>query len=246
VERPAGNPIAPLVGYVTLVVAGGAAAIWSSGWPSPGPDLLALLFWLLANLLCEILWLPTPSGRGYLSMGTASNFATLLILPAAPAIAACAAAGAFADLAFRRRRWYQAVFNMGQCSIAVAAASHVFGALGGERGSPDAIVSPLNAAALLAAAMTFFLANTWLVAGVVSIQRGRPFVEIWRTQFAFNFALLGTAVLLLLGYFFAILFLTWGHMSAFVAAATAYFVRDAYSRFVREMEGGSGALGAAP
>jgi hypothetical protein len=231
---------------VALVVAGGAAAVWSAGWPVPAPILPALLFWLLANLLCEILWLPAPSGRGYLSMGTASNFATLLLLPVVPAIAVCALAGAFADLVFRHRRWYQALFNMGQCAIAVAAASHVFSSLGGSSSGDDALVSPLNAAPLFAAALTFFLANTWLVAGVVSIQRGREFVEVWRTQFAFNFALLGTAVLLLLGYFFAILFLTWGYASAFVAAATAYFVRDAYSRFVREVDGGTGAVGTAP
>jgi hypothetical protein len=243
---PQGNAIAPLVGYVALVVAGGAAALWSAGWPNPAPELLALLFWLLANVLCEILWLPTPSGRGYLSMGTASNFATLLLLPVGPAAAVSALAGAFADVVFRRRRWYQVLFNMGQCAVAVAAASHVFAALGGARDGPDALVSPLNAAPLLAAALTFFLANTWLVAGVVSIHQSRAFVEVWRTQYAFNFALLGTAVLLLLGYFFAILFLTWGYASAFVAAATAYFVRDAYSRFVREMDGGPDALSAAP
>lgn len=244
--RPPGIPIAPLVGYVALVTAGGAAALWFAGWPSPAPGLLALFFWLLANLLCEVLWLPTPSGRGYLSMGTASNFATLLILPVGPAVAVCALAGALADLVFRRRRWYQVLFNMGQCAVAVATASHVFTALGGAPNGHETIVSPLNAVPLLAAAVAFFLANTWLVAGVVSIHRGRPLVEIWRTQFAFNFALLGTAVLLLLGYFCAILFLTWGYASAFVAAATAYFVRDAYSRFVREVEGGPDALSAAP
>ena len=245
-EKRAGNSKLPLAGYVALVVAGGVAALCSSGWPKPAPEWPALLFWLLANLLCEILWLPTPSGRGYLSMGTASNFATLLLLPVAPALAVCALAGALADLLFRRRLWYQALFNMGQCAVAVAAASHVFATLGGSTNGPDALVSPLNALPLLAAALTFFLANTWLVAGVVSIHRGLPFVEVWRTQFAFNFALLGTGVLLLLGYFFSILFLTWGFMSAFVAAATAYFVRDAYSRFVREMEGDPSAVGTAP
>lgn len=245
-EKRAGNPNIPLAGYVALVVAGGTAALWSTGWPKQAPEWPALLFWLLANLLCEILWLPTPSGRGYLSMGTASNFATLLLLPAGPAMALCALAGGIADALFRRRAWYQVLFNMGQCAVAVAAASQVFAALGGSTDGADALVSPLNAVPLLAAALTFFLANTWLVAGVVSIHRGLPFVEVWRTQFAFNFALLGTAVLLLLGYFFSILFLTWGYASAFVAAATAYFVRDAYSRFVRELEGDPGRVGTAP
>ena len=243
-ERTTDRRNIPLAGYVALVVAGGVAAGWASAWSTPAPETLALLFWLLANVLCEILWLPAPAGRGYLSMGTASNFATLLVLPAGPAVAVTALAGACIDAVSRRRKWYQVLFNMGMCAIAVASASHVFSALGGSRAGPDAIVSPLNAGPLAAAALVFFLANTWLVAGVVSLHQGRAFIEVWRTQFAFNFALLGTGVLLVLGFFFAILFLTWGYMSAFVAAATAYFVRDAYSRFVREVESGPGTLGA--
>jgi len=246
VARPAGNARAPLWGYVALIVAGGAAALWASGWPSPPPALVALLFWMLANLLCEILWLPAPEGRGYLSMATAANFATLLILPPGAAIVTTALAGGLADAVFRRRRWYQVLFNMGMTSISVAAAAQVFTTLGGRSSGPDTILSPLNAVPLLLGAVTFFLANTWLVAGVVAISQGRPFPEVWRTQFAFNYAVLGAAVLLVLGYFFAILFLTWGYMSAFLAAATAYFVRDAYGRFVREMTEPHPTLGPTP
>jgi hypothetical protein len=246
VARPAGKARATLTGYVALIVAGGAAALCASGWPSPPPALVALLFWTLANILCEVLWLPAPEGRGYLSMATAANFATLLILPPGAAIATTALAGGLADAVFRRRRWYQVLFNMGMTSISVAAASQVFTALGGVRGGADEILSPLNALPLLLAAVTFFLANTWLVAGVVAISQGGSFPDVWRTQFAFNYALLGGVVLLALGWFFAILFLTWGYLSAFLAAATAYFVRDAYSRFIREMTDPRPTLGPTP
>ena len=244
--RPAGNSRALLWSYVALIITGGAASLWASGWPSPPPALVALVFWTLANVLCEILWLPAPEGRGYLSMATAANFATLLVLPPGAAIATTALAGGLADAVFRRRRWYQVLFNMGMTSISVAAASQVFTALGGVRGGADEILSPLNALPLLLSAATFFLANTWLVTGVVAISQGGSFPEVWRTQFAFNYALLGAVVLLVLGYFFAILFLTWGYLSAFLAAATAYFVRDAYGRFVREMTEPHPTLGPTP
>ncbi len=234
------------MGYVALIVAGGAASLWASGWPSPPPGLTALVFWVLANTLCEILWLPAPEGKGYLSMATAANFATLLVLPPGVAIAMTALAGGLADTIFRRRRWYQVLFNMGMTSISVAVAAQVFVALGGASGSADEILSPLNALPLLLAGVTFFLANTWLVAGVVAISQGRSFPEVWRTQFAFNVALLGALVLLVLGYFFAILFLTWGYLSAFLAAAAAYFVRDAYGRFIREMSEPRPGLGPVP
>jgi len=39
-----------------------------------------------------------------------------------------------------------------------------------------------------------------------------------------------------LGYLFAILFLTWGYMSAFIAVIATYFIRDAYFRYVADME----------
>src|SRR6267142_5944914 len=117
--------------YITLVVGAGGLALWAAGAPDPTVGGLPLLFWLLANLLGELLWLPAPKGRGYLSMANAANFATLILLSASSAIAVTAAAGLIADLLFRRRTWYQALFNSGACALTVAAASAVFSKSGG-------------------------------------------------------------------------------------------------------------------
>jgi len=225
-----------LTGYVVLVIAAGGAALWGFGAPDPTLGALSLLFWLLANLLGEVLWLPAPKGRGYLSMANAANFATLILLPISPAMILTASATLIADFLFRRRKWYQALFNFGACVVTVGAASLVFQRTGGSSKNIDALLSPLNAVPLLAAAVTYFLINTWLVAGVVSIETRRHVVEVWKTSFAFRYEIAGAVCLMLLGYLFAILFLTWGYMSAFLAVIATYFIRDAYIRYVSAVD----------
>jgi uncharacterized membrane protein len=222
--------------YITLVVAGGGLALWAAGAPDPTLGFLPLLFWLLANMLGEVLWLPDPRNRGYLSMANAANFATLLLLAPWDAVMVTALAGLLADLLFRKREWYRALFNCGMCAVTVFVASTVFHAAGGRSGSVEALISPLNAAPLLLSAVTYFLVNTILVAGVIAVYRRQPVVRVWRESFAFSYEMVGAVVLKLLGYLFAILFLTWGYMSAFIAVIATYFIRDAYFRYVSDMD----------
>jgi hypothetical protein len=225
-----------LTAYITVVVAAGGVALWGAGAPDPTVGALALLFWMLANLLGEVLWLPAPQSRGYLSMANAANFATLLLLPVADAVIITALAGLIADLVFRRRKWYQGLFNFAACAVTVAAAATAFSRAGGSSANIDALLSPLNAVPLLLAGTTYFLVNTWLVSGVVALESRQSAWHVWRTSFAFSYELVGSVVLKLLGYLFAILFLTWGYMSAFLAVIATYFIRDAYMRYVSQTE----------
>lgn len=220
--------------YVGLVVLAGTASAAAAGTPDLAVGFLPLLFWLLANLLGEVFWLPAPKGRGYLSMANAANFATLLLLPAALAVLVTAVAGFLADLAFRRRVWYRALFNAGMCAVTVLAASTVFQRLGGASGSLEALTSPLNALPLAAATVTYFILNTWLVSGVIALHREQPVWTVWRESFAFSYELVGVLVLHLLGFVFAALFHAWGYMSAFVAVFVTYFIRDAYVRYTAD------------
>ena len=220
--------------YVAMVVLAGAAAMAVAGMPDLAVGWLPLLFWLLANVLGEVLWLPAPKGRGYLSMANAANFATLLILPMSLAVPVTALAGFLGDLAFRRRAWYRALFNAGMCSVTVFASAWVFRACGGQSGSLETLTSPLNALPLAAATATYFLVNTWLVSGVIAIHRDHNVWLVWRESFAFAYELTGVVVLHLLGFVFAALFHTWGYMSAFVAVFLTYFIRDAYVRYTAD------------
>lgn len=225
-----------LVSYVAVVVACGGGALWVSGVPSPAPEGLAVLFWVLANMLGEVLWLPAPRGRGYLSMATAANFASVLVLPVSVAMLATAVAGASMDVFVRHRRWYKVLFNAAVTCISVFGAAQILTRLGGDRASVEALLSPLQVGALSLAAVAYFLLNTWTVSVAIALERGCSAWEIWRGSFAFGYALLGSLVLFLLGFFLAALFLTWGYISAFPAAAAIYFVKDAYSLFVGEAD----------
>ena len=222
-----------LIEYVALVILGGLVLAWEAWSPGQaGAEPLTLLFWVLANMLGELLWLPAPKQRGYLSMATAANFATLLILPVSLAVTVTVLAGALVDVIFRHRRWYQVLFNAAVCCIAVFAASRVFTSIGQGRDGLENLLSPLNAGALTLAAVTYFLINTWLVTGVVALDQKLKPCSVWATTFASPQEALGSFVLFTLGLLFAALFLAWGYMSAFLATFATYFVRGAYGRYL--------------
>lgn len=225
-----------LMSYVAVVITCGGVVLWASGMPSPAPEGLVVLFWLLANMLGEVLWLPAPRGRGYLSMATAANFASVLVLPVSVAMSVTALAGASIDLLCRRRQWYKVLFNAAVTCISVFAAAQILSRLGWERRSVEALLSPLQVGALALAAVAFFLLNTWAVSLAIALEQGCSAWGIWRTSFAFGCVLLGSFVLFLLGLFFATLFLTWGYMSAFVVTIATYFVRDAYCRYMATVD----------
>ncbi len=235
-----------LIEYVALVILGGLVLAWEAWSPGQaGADPLTLLFWVLANMLGELLWLPAPKQRGYLSMATAANFATLLILPVSLAVTVTALAGAFVDLAIRRRRWYQVLFNASVCCIAVFSASRVFTTICQGRDGLENLLSPLNVGALLLSAVTYFLLNTWLVTGVVSLDQKLKACHVWATTFASTQEVLGSFVLFLLGLLFAALFLAWGFASVFLAAVATYFVREAYNRYLEARPGATASRPAA-
>jgi MASE9 protein len=169
-------------------------------------------------------------------MANAANFATLILLAPWDAVLVTAMAGLLADFLFRKREWYRALFNFGMCAVTVFVASTVFHAAGGRSGSLETLVSPLNAVPILLSAVTYFFVNTMLVAGVIALYRRQSAFRVWRESFAFSYELVGAVVLKLLGYLFAILFLTWGYMSAFIAVIATYFIRDAYFRYVSDMD----------
>ena len=236
-----------LIEYVALVILGGLALAWEAWAPGQGGvvEPLTMLFWVLANMLGELLWLPSPRQRGYLSMATAANFATLLVLPVWQAVMVTVVAGALVDMIFRHKRWYQVLFNASVCCIAVFSASRVFTAVGQGRDGLETLLSPLNVWALLLSAVTYFLLNTWLVSGVVAMDQRVAACSVWTTSFASRREILGSLVLFVLGLLFAVLFLAWGYMSAFLATIATYFVREAYSRYVTSQDATAFPLGAA-
>jgi len=97
----------------------------------------------------------------------------------------------------------------------------------------------------LLSAVTYFLLNTWLVTGVVSLDQKLPACHVWSTTFASGQEVLGSFVLCTLGLLFAALFLAWGYTSVFPTAIATWFVRQAYGRYVEGRPGATASRAAA-
>ncbi|HKQ62055.1 MAG TPA: ATP-binding protein [Candidatus Polarisedimenticolaceae bacterium] len=94
-------------------------------------------------------------------------------------LAACltAAAGILGSMLGRdSRRTHHLAFNVGNVVVSVAGAAAIFLAVGGRTGGP---LGP-RLAPLALATTVYFLLNTWLVTGVIVVDTGRRFLEIWR------------------------------------------------------------------
>src|SRR5260221_4351843 len=116
-----------LIEYGALGILGALVLAWEA-WPpgQAGAEPMTLLFWVLANMLGELLWLPAPKQRGYLSMATAANFATLLVLPVSLAVTVTVVAGALVDLIFPPPPRYHDLFYTPPPCVAPFSASRGF------------------------------------------------------------------------------------------------------------------------
>ncbi|MGE3470876.1 MAG: ATP-binding protein [Vicinamibacterales bacterium] len=129
--------------------------------------------------------LQLPLGGASLTLGLAPGFAGLLTVgPAATSV--LVGAGIWTQSTFRtasgkplalRRR----LFSVACGAITVQAAGLAFAAAGGVPDRLDPIAVPL-----IAAALAYFTVNTWLVAGAVALETGRPVRAVWREGFLWS------------------------------------------------------------
>lgn len=173
--------------YVAAVVAGAALALLLS-WPNRVPlhDL-----WGAAVIACAgfvFLLGSTQLRDGGGSTGSLTFVSQLTagllfgpfwggVLSGAPA--------ALAEIR-HRKPLLKGVFNVGQLTLAVVTAFHVYASLGGSfpprflSSAPgDLSVATAEIGAFLAAALTYFVINSLLVSGAVAISSARPIAEVW-------------------------------------------------------------------
>jgi hypothetical protein len=104
-----------------------------------------------------------------------------------PIAAAAVALGGVAGAAIGRRRRpppIKLLFNLGAGLLSVSVASWVFMLLGGRAGGAiEALLWPL-----VGATTTYFLMNTMLVSGVISMEKGEPLLRTWRDSFRWTIA----------------------------------------------------------
>jgi len=230
------SPNRGLALYVTSVLALGAALLawlWIRTGDAAAFPVVPAAFWFFLTLASELFWLETPTRRGMISMSLTVNVATLFLLPPHLVLTVGAASVLVADLLLHRRGLLRASFNAGQTVLSLGGALAAIRWLAGPglaSGGEIALHAPLAAAA---GPVVFFLLNTGLVAGVISLHQGAPVVRAWRDNYGFAYQYLSSATLSLLGLLLVVATEAVGYIAGLLFLLFFLFVRDAYQRYVQ-------------
>jgi signal transduction histidine kinase len=228
--RYAGNR--RLLGYVTAVALGGAALTAFGGGPTGALVTLPFVAWLAFSIAAEFLWLETLSGDCTDSMASTANLSVLFLFGGGLALWIIALSVFFATRFIQKRDWFKTAFGVGQMSITAFLAAWAYRTLHPEPLTFEAIRDPWNLAAMVAAATVYFFVNTWLVAGAVSLERGTPFWETWRKNYAYRNSIVSGLALFALSPLLALSYLTLGYPGVVLFFVPLLIVRNQNREYI--------------
>jgi len=175
----------PLAGriYVFAMIALGAVLMLSvlSTWQLERPGLFAAL--LVLSVVSSALKVDMPLGVGSscISLSYAVDFTALLLLGPAPTMLIAVASG-WSQCTFRMsvpNPAYKTLFSMATLAVSVAAAGATYSGLGGTYGAVSS--APLQP--LMAAALVYFLVNSFAVAAAFALSSERGILRVWHDNF---------------------------------------------------------------
>jgi HD-GYP domain-containing protein (c-di-GMP phosphodiesterase class II) len=176
--------------YVAAV-AGFAAAVGVIAWVtrSPFPGVWPILVFTLAAVLLETSVTNLRGGGGEGSLSFVVHFGALLLFGGFWA-AGTAGLSALIRQVLNGKPLNKAVFNTSQTFLSLALSIGVYSLLGGT--SPPTLIQPgvsssfadssTTLVAFLGACVAYFVVNSLLVSGAVSISSGRGFSAVWKTN----------------------------------------------------------------
>jgi putative nucleotidyltransferase with HDIG domain len=175
--------------YVSLVIAVGAIALvafFPSGrFEKPG---LFLVLLLLSSITSAFkVSLPLAKSGSTMSVSYAVDFASLLLLGPNPTMVV-AVGSAWSQCTFRmkeRNPLYRTLFSMACLTLTVQIAGFAFTGLGGIPGNLGMTWESL-ARPLVAAATTYFLVNTALIATAIGLSTAQPIYRVWNENFLWS------------------------------------------------------------
>lgn len=151
---------------VSFAVAGALAALAFAGPVHLG---LPLLFWFVACVIGERLWVRLPLGGATLSMAACFNFAATLLLPRADAMIAIAISTVVSERWFMRKAAHRVIFNASQSMLASAAASALLALLLPAGSTVVGALVRFEPMPILVAAVAYAVVNTGSVAIAVAL-----------------------------------------------------------------------------
>jgi diguanylate cyclase (GGDEF)-like protein len=188
----------PFTALVTVVVAGAAAVAAAPLAQLPDTSLPAA-FWLMAGLAAFADARPfTPPGRRQtlaVFPSVCLTFAILLAFGLGPAVVVQAAAVAVSSVRMRHPLW-RAVFNLGQYTLAFAAADLVLRAAGLRPYPVEELLGAGQVAAVLAAAAAWFLVKYGTVTFALRLRFGGSWWALFRRALVWESLTYGALLLL--------------------------------------------------
>lgn len=220
-----------LIAVVTLAAIG-------IGYLNRGPlldedRLVGLLPWLIATLAAELLWVPTLTGRATSSMASTVNFAALFILGPERALWVVAPVAGVATVLIQRRPLIRGLYNMAQMAITIQAAGWFATKTGGCPAGFSHFQDPGSLVPFLNAGIIYFALNTGLVAAIIAIWEGQPFLRAWRENFGYADDLVTSLALFLLSPLMVLGFLAAGPAGLAFLFLPMLLVRNAAARYIQ-------------
>ena len=223
---------------LALVGVAVALACWTlvSNWS--GLPLPSTWFWLVACVLGECLWVRLPVGNATVSMASSANFAALLILPGAHAMAVVGASTWITDTFVRRKPAIRVAFNVSQSMLATAAGAYVFHALAGPLDWSVFHTYARLLPVLPASAAAYWIVNTGSVGLAIGCSEWTSPFRAWRANYGSPTDILAAGATLSLGALIAFNHAIAGPMATLIVALPLLIAYDSYRRrFPADREG---------
>jgi hypothetical protein len=213
-----------LVAFTVLLT----TAVIVQGWS--GIAWITFAYWLGLCFAGELLWVRLPLGSATISMASCFNFAALIVLTRSEAMLATGISTLIAELAIMRKPPVRATFNAAQTALAVGCAWCGFRLAGGSAHSPAALLSDLDFAPFLAAAVLYYVVNRTAVTLAIASSTALGFREAWRRNFGGGYELLAAGAALSLGAMLATLYAAIGKGGALLVALPLVIAADGVRR----------------
>jgi diguanylate cyclase (GGDEF)-like protein/putative nucleotidyltransferase with HDIG domain len=175
--------------YVGATIAIGASLVVVLGPRSPFENIPLFVVLLLTSAITSAfkVSLPLAKSGSTMSVSYAVDFASLLLLGPHPTMLV-AVASAWSQCTFRMKTpnpLYRTLFSMACLAITVQASGFAYLYLGG---IPGTLAHDWASVArpLVAAATTYFVFNTCLIAIAVSLATKQPFLSVWNQNFLWS------------------------------------------------------------
>ena len=198
------------------------------------------LGWVAICVACESLWLTSMSGAGTVSMASTAGLASAVLWGLGPCAWIVAVSTVVAERFVQKKPWVRAVFNAGQASITMVAATAAFAWAGGpiqglEHG-PPLPPGPMTALRLtipiVALCVVYLLVNRALVAVAVSWSTDRPYLRVLREDWFYAERLMEDAAAFLLSPLMVVSFQALWYPGVLLFYAPLRIINESGRRFV--------------